>query len=181
MKNFMIVMNSLENCYHFMKFKRLPQSECILISTSTPGAREQMLGYYNQVMNDEIELFGITKEQFHYMYNNGVIDVHNIKKKLKSSSLANKELKIIKGYLKGNSIVIEDWWKKIAGENWQASAFHNPAAYNYCLNHQSEYSNHSVSVNWVLYGKIGGLGYLVNVKELDLPKDYNPEEDYVFE
>ena len=97
--------------------------------------------------------------------------------------LNKKQAGAILGIIKGvgiSSYVIEDWWKKIAGENWKASAFHNPAAYNYCLNHQSEYSNHSVSVNWVLYGKIGGLGYLVNVNELDLPKDYKPEEDYVF-
>lgn len=92
----------------------------------------------------------------------------------------NKELKIIKGYLKSNSIIIEDWWKKIAGENWQTSAFYNPAAYIYCLNHQSEYGNHDVSVNWVLYGKIGRFGCLVNVNELELPKNYKPEEDYVF-
>ena len=99
---------------------------------------------------------------------------------MKSSSLANKELKIIKGYLKGNSILIEDWWKKVTGQNWQESAFGNSAAYNYCVHHQSEYSNHSVSVNWVLYGKIGGFGYLVNVNELEWPEGYKPEEDYIF-
>ena len=169
-----------------MKFKHFHPSECILISV--PHIRERIRGYYNQVINGEIELFGITKEQFARIYCGDQKTFEEeykrshgfIERELKSSSLANKELKIIKGYLKGNSIVIEDWWKKITGEDWQTSAFHNPAAYNYCLNHQSEYSNHSVSVNWVLYGKIGGLGYLVNVNELDLPKDYTPEEDYIF-
>jgi len=150
--------------------------------------REKMLGYYNQIMNGEIELFGISKVDFAKIYfgNQKAYEeeyrrTHGfIERELKSSSLANKELKIIKGYLKGNSIVIEDWWKKIAGEDWQASAFHNPAAYNYCVHHQSEYNNHTESVNWVLCGKIGGLGYLVNVNELEWPEGYKPEEDYIF-
>lgn len=188
MKKFMIIMDTMENCYHFMQFKHFHPSECILISTSMRDMREKIRGYYNQVMNGEIELFGISKVDFAKIYlgNQKVFEeeykrTHGfIERELKSSSLANKELKIIKGYLKGNSIVIEDWWQKVAGEDWMTSAFHNPAAYNYCLNHQSEYSNHSVSVNWVLYGKIGGLGYLVNVNELDLQKDYTPEEDYIF-
>lgn len=188
MKRYMIVMQTLEQSYCFAKFKNFHPSDCILISASMHDMREKMLGYYNQVMNGEIELFGISKEDFAKIYfgNQKAFEdeykrTHGfIEKELKSSSLANKELKIIKGYLKGNSIVIEDWWKKIAGEDWQTSAFHNPAAYNYCLNHQSEYSNHSQSVNWVLYGKIGGLGYLVNVNELEWPKNYKPEEDYIF-
>jgi hypothetical protein len=148
-----------------------------------------MIGYYNQVMNDEIELFGITKEQFAKIYcrtqkayEEEYRRLHGfVERELKSSSLANKELKIIKGYLKGNSIVIEDWWQKVAGADWQTSAFNNnPAAYNYYLNHKSEYSNYSTLVNWVLYGKIGGLGYLVNINELEWPEGYKPEEDYIF-
>ena len=187
MKRYMIVMGSMENCYRFMQFKQFHPSECILIPTSW-NMREKMLGYYNQVMNGEIELFGISKEDFAKIYfgNQNAFEAEYkrthgfIERELKSSSLKNKELTIIKGYLKGKSIVIEDWWKKIAGEDWQASAFHNLASYNYCLNHQSEYSNHNVSVNWVLYGKIGGFGYLVNVNELEWPEDYKPEEDYIF-
>lgn len=187
MKRYMIIMDTMENCYCFMQFKHFHPSECVLIPCNR-DMREKMMGYYNQVMNDEIELFGISKEQFAKIYCgtqkayeeerrrlNGFVE-----RELKSSSLANKELKITEGHLKGNFIVIEDWWQKIAGEDWQASAFHNAAAYNYCLNHQSEYSNHSVSVNWVLYGKIGGLGYLVNVNELERPENYKPEEDYIF-
>lgn len=178
MKRFMIVMNTLEQSYLFMKFKNLPQSDCILISTSMPGAREKMRGYYNQVINGEIELFGITKEQFCYMYNGGKV---RYTEELKSSSLANKELKIIKGYLQGNTIVIEDWWKKITGRHWKVDAFSNPAAYNYCVHHQCDYEINDKSVDWVLYGKIGGLGYLVNVNELELPEGYNPEDDYIFQ
>ena len=188
MKRYMIIMDTAENCYRFMQIKHFHPSECILISASMRDMREKIRGYYNQVMNGEIKLFGISKVAFAKIYfgNQKAYEeeykrTHGfIERELKSSSLANKELKIIKGYLKGNSIVIEDWWKKIVGEDWQTSAFHNPAAYNYCLNHQSEYSNHSVSVNWVLYGKIGGLGYLVNVNELEWPEDYKPEEDYIF-
>ena len=186
MKRYMIVMNTMENCYCFMQFKHFHPNECILIIFSQ-NMREKLFGYYNQVMNGEIELFGISKEDFakiclgdqktfedEYKRTHGFIETE-----LKSSSLANKELKIIKGYLKGNSIVIEDWWKKIAGEDWQTSAFHNPATYNYCLNHQREFSNHSQSVNWVLYGKISGFGYLVNINELEWPENYKPEEDYI--
>lgn len=189
MKRYMIVMETLEQCYNFAQFKHFHSSECILIPVSMRDMREKMLGYYNQVINGEIELFGITKEQFAKIYFGNQKDFDTeykrrhgfVKRELKSSSLANKELKIVKGYLKGNTITIEDWWKKVTGENWMDSAFHNPAAYNYCLNHQSEYSNHSVSVNWVLYGKIGGLGYLVNVNELEWPEGYKPEEDYIWE
>jgi len=189
MKRYMIVMQTLEQSYCFMKFKHFQQNECILISASMRDMREKMIGYYNQVMNGEIELFGITKEQFAMIYFGNQNDFYAeykrthgfAKRELKSSSLANKKLKIVKGYLKGNTIVIEDWWKKVTGENWMDSAFHNPAAYNYCLNHQSEYSNHNESVNWVLYGKIGGLGYLVNISELELPADYDVKNDYIWE
>lgn len=187
MKRYMIVMDTMANCYCFMQFKHFHPSECVLISCDR-YMREKMMGYYNQVMNDEIELFGITKEQFAKIYcgtqkayEEEYRRLHGfIERELKSSSLANKELKIISGYLKGNSIVIEDWWKRVSEEDWMTSAFHNPAAYNYCINHQSEYSNHSESVNWVLYGKIGSLGYLVNVNELEWPEGYKPEEDYIF-
>lgn len=177
----MIVMDTLKNCYLFMKFKNFSQKDCIIISTSIPNSRERMLGYYSQVMNGEIELFGITKEQFCYMYNGGKIHTEKCyEEELKSSSLANKELKIIKGYLQGNTIVIEDWWKKITGNHWKTSAFTNPAAYNYCVHHQRDYESHDKSVDWVLYGKIGGFGYLVNVNELELQEGYSPEEDYIF-
>ena len=186
MKRYMIVMDTMANCYCFIQFKHFHPSECVLIPCDR-YMREKMMGYYNQVMNGEIELFGISKEQFAKIYCgtqkayeeerrrlNGFVE-----RELKSSSLANKELKITKGYLKGNTILIEDWWKKVTGENWQDSAFHNPAAYNYCVNHQSEYSNYTPSVNWVLYGKIGGFGYLVNVNELEWPEGYKPEDDYI--
>ena len=187
MKRYMIVMDTMENCYCFMQLKHFHPSECILAPISR-NMRDKMLGYYNKVMNDEIELFGVTKEQFAKIYFGNQKDFYTeykrthgfVERELKSSSLANKKLKIVKGYLKGNTIVIEDWWKKVTNEDWMNSAFHNPAAYNYCLHHQSEYSNHSESVNWVLYGKIGGLGYIVNVNELECPVDYKPEEDYIF-
>lgn len=187
MKRYIIVMDTMENCYSFMKFKQFNQSECILISASR-NMRERMFGYYNQVMNGEIKLFGISKEDFAKIYldnKNSFEEEYNrthgfMETELKSSLLANKELKITKGYLKGNSIIIEDWWQKITGEDWRTSAFHNPAALNYSLHHLDGYDVSSVSADWVLYGKIGGLGYLVNVTELELPKDYNPKEDYVF-
>lgn len=180
MKRFMIVMNTLEKCYYFMKFKNLPQSDCILISFSDYYARDRMRGYYNQVMSGEIELFGITKQQFCLIYNGGKINNRYPETELKSSCLANRELKIIKGYLQGNTIVIEDWWKKITGNHWQTDALTNPAAYNYCIHHQRDYENYDKSVDLVLYGKIGGSGYLVNVNELELPENYKPEEDYIF-
>ncbi len=151
MKRYMIVMNTLEACYRCMKsMLRLSEKECVLVPLSMPDYRERMRGYYKQVMEDDIKLVGIPKEQFVKLYY-GPSEQY-VEKELKSSSLANKKLKIIKGYLKGNIIIIENWWKKVTGE----------------------------SVNWVLYGKIGGLGYLVNIKELELPEDYKPEEDYIF-
>ena len=187
MKHYMIIMQTLEQSYCFMKFKQFPHNECILLSASMPDLREKLMGYYDSVMDDEIELFGVTKEQLAKIYLEGSNTLYDeykrthgfIKRELKASSLANKKLKIIKGYLQGCEIVIEDWWERISGEKWKVSAFYNPAAYNYCFYHQSEYENRDKSVNWVLYGKIKSLGYLVNVNELELPKDYKPEEDYI--
>ena len=109
MKRYMIIMDTMANCYCFMQFKHFHPSECILIPASMRDMREKMHGYYNQVMNGEIELFGISKEDFAKIYlgNQKVYEeeyrrTHGfIETELKSSSLANKELKIIKGYLKG--------------------------------------------------------------------------------
>ena len=190
MKQYMIFRNTLAECYCYMSALHLSERECILVPLNMPmpEIRERIRGYYKQVMEGDIKLDGISKELFVRIYC-GTEKIYKEEyerwhgfgeRELKSSSLANKELKIIKGYLKGNIIVIEDWWKRVAGENWMDSAFHNPAAYNYCVNHQSEYSNYSDSVNWVLYGKIGAFGYLVNVNELEWPEGYKPEEDYIF-
>ena len=163
-----------------MKLKNLPQSDCILIPFSDCNARDKMRGYYNQIMSGKIELFGITKQQFYILYNGGKINNSYSETELKSSCLANRELKIIKGYLQGNTIIIEDWWEKITGHHWKTDALTNPAAYNYCIHHQRDYDNYDKSVDLVLYGKIDGFGYIVNVNELELPENYKPEEDYIF-
>lgn len=107
MKRFMIVMDTVENCYRFMKSRQFHPSECILIFAH--NLRENIRGYYNQVMNGEIELFGISKEDFAKIYFSNQKSFEDeyrrthgfVETELKSSSLANKELKIIKGYLKG--------------------------------------------------------------------------------
>lgn len=55
---------------------------------------------------------------------------------------------------------LEDWWDHLTGGSWM-DAVGNPAALNYAVR-----SALTLPLdNEVVYGKIGGLGYLVHVSE----------------
>lgn len=55
---------------------------------------------------------------------------------------------------------LEDWWDRLTGGSWM-DAVGNPAALNYAMR-----SALTLPLdNEVVYGKIGGLGYLVHVSE----------------
>lgn len=91
--------------------------------------------------------------------------IHN-----EASPLAGKTVKIKEEALDlgGFDIWIEDWWDRVYGSSWM-NANGNPAALNYAM--RSGFSKISIpNDNEVLYGKIGGLGYLVHIKELEEEK-----------
>jgi hypothetical protein len=84
------------------------------------------------------------------------------------SPLAGKKLKIKDeaNEIGGNEILIEDWWDRVAGISWK-DANGNPAALNYAIR-----SGFSKNINVPMddecvYGKIGMLGHIVHVKELE--------------
>lgn len=64
----------------------------------------------------------------------------------------------------GAVIVIEDWWENVGGKSWMVCNG-NPACLFYAM--RSGFESLPID-NEVLYGKIGGLGYLVHISELDL-------------
>lgn len=84
------------------------------------------------------------------------------------SPLSGQEVKILDtvSELGGTKILIEDWWDRVSGGSWM-NANGNPAAMNYAV--RTGFSKVPVPIdNEVLYGKIGGLGFLVNICELKI-------------
>ena len=80
----------------------------------------------------------------------------------KEHPLAGETVTISMGEYKDEEYRIEDWWDRVSGKSWMFCDG-NPA----CL----KYAMHSgfgglPTDNEVLYGKIGGLGYLIHVSEL---------------
>ncbi len=62
----------------------------------------------------------------------------------------------------GSEYHVEDWWKNVSGVSWM-DAVGNPAALNYAM--RSAISGLPFD-DAVLYGKIGGLGFLIHVSEV---------------
>lgn len=156
------------------------------INVDNPGkVYEQLLGYreiiYYTFDNDNLRLS--TNEEineFKEFYSRAFNPIKQNIPKLKTTSLSNMTLKINKGYLQNNEITIEDWFENIVGVDWRTATFTNPSAYNYLLYHQRDFDNIlDKTTSMILYGKIGGFGYLVNVNELHLPENYIIEQDYI--
>ncbi len=83
------------------------------------------------------------------------------------SPLAGKRCKIKQqcGTLDGKEIIIEDWWDRVSGVSWKY-AVGNPACMMYGA--RIGFVDYDVPVDdEVLYGKIGNLGCLVHVTELE--------------
>lgn len=162
-------------CDYRRRELRLNPNECIMITNLMRGkVRGKIIGYYKAVMEGTIQLDGLTKDDFEHYYQGMYKDTV-----LKSSSLADKELKITKGYLKGNTITIEDWFEKVAGHDLQYLSFNNAAGINYAMNHRD--IMFSKEFFEALYGKIGSFGYVVSVSELELPAGYDVRDDYSWE
>ena len=68
--------------------------------------------------------------------------------------------------LGSKDFVIEDWWQNVSGKPW-TSCFGNLAVMVYAFRAGF---NSIPPDNEVLYGKIGMLGYLFHVSELELPE-----------
>ena len=77
--------------------------------------------------------------------------------------LAGKTVNIVAGYLKGEKAVVEDYWDRVYGSTWiDALIDRNPAAINYAVQ-----SKDSIPTDEeILYGKIGGFGYLFHCTEV---------------
>ncbi len=73
------------------------------------------------------------------------------------------------GDMSGREFIIEDWAENVLGRSWM-NANGNPAALEYAMRSAmfgDIYHVHIFSED-VLYGKIGGLGHLFSVNELEL-------------
>jgi hypothetical protein len=66
--------------------------------------------------------------------------------------------------LPGAVYQLEDWWDRVAGQSWMV-ANGNPAAMHYAV--RSAFNAGIPTDDEVVYGKIGGLGHLVHVSELE--------------
>lgn len=72
------------------------------------------------------------------------------------------------GNLGGQVFRVEDWWENVYGRSWMA-ANGNPAAMIYGI--RIGMKGTVPLDNEVLYGKIGGMGYLFHVSELCIEED----------
>ena len=66
----------------------------------------------------------------------------------------------------GHDYIVEDWWQNVFGKSWMQSDG-NFAAMQYGI-HVAE--NDLPLDDEVLYGKIGGVGVLYHITELELPE-----------
>ena len=85
------------------------------------------------------------------------------------SELAGKTVKIKTeaNTIGGAEIRIEDWWINIAGSSWMFQQG-NPA----CMIYAMRTGTGGLDIpsdDEVLYGKIGGLGHLVHISEIEMP------------
>lgn len=73
------------------------------------------------------------------------------------------------GDMSGAEFVIEDWCENVLGCSWM-NANGNPAALEYAMRSGLNGKNNAVPTfsDDVLYGKIGGLGHLFHINELEL-------------
>ena len=73
------------------------------------------------------------------------------------------------GDMSGTEFIIEDWAENVLGCSWM-NANGNPAALEYAIRSAMFGHNNDVPIfsDDVLYGKIGGIGHLFSVNELEL-------------
>lgn len=93
--------------------------------------------------------------------------MHTEPSKLKNQTIIVKE----QDNLPGGEFKVEDWWDRVSGKSWAHSsnntAANNTAAINYAL----RVNRLKLPIDdEVLYGKIGHLGYLVHMSEIEVKK-----------
>lgn len=83
--------------------------------------------------------------------------------------LAGKTVKIASGTYKGQEYRVEGWWDKLTGKSWGDSSV--IAAFNYARRTLTDKlpSIDDEGEDDVLYGKIGTLGYLIHINEVEQP------------
>ena len=94
------------------------------------------------------------------------------------SPLAGKTVKIKDGITHqqvenfgGSEYRVEDWWDRVAGKSWMFCDG-NPACLVYAM--RTGFSKMPVpSDDEVLYGKVGALGHLVHISEIEVPEPIN--------
>lgn len=67
----------------------------------------------------------------------------------------------------GQEYQVEDWWDRVTGGSWM-TADGNPAALQYAI--RSGLNGILPTDNDVVYGKVGGLGFIVHASELVAPE-----------
>lgn len=80
-------------------------------------------------------------------------------------SHAGKTVKIKSGQHAGSDYRVEDYWDRVSGESWMF-AEGNPACIQYAL--RTGLHDKVPTDDEVVYGKIGSIGHLLHVSELDL-------------
>ena len=79
------------------------------------------------------------------------------------SLLAGETIVIAAGKFAGQEYVVEDWWDRLMGKSWHVCD-NNPA----CLEYAVRAAMEDMPIdNNVLYGKIGGLGKLIHVNQIE--------------
>ena len=87
----------------------------------------------------------------------------------KKSPLADQKVRVKAGTLgpDAHEMLVQDWWDRIAGESW-GTCTGNIACLNYAARIAQKTPMGPLD-DEVVYGKIGGLGYLVHVNEIETP------------
>lgn len=90
---------------------------------------------------------------------------HKVSHSLAGKKVTIKQLDPDMDGLSGREYLVEDYWDRVAGKSWMVCDG-NPACMNYAI--RTGLSNHKVPFDdEVLYGKVGHLGHLIHVSEIE--------------
>ena len=75
--------------------------------------------------------------------------------------------------LSGETFIIEDWFCNVVGESWMwAEGNITALIYGARIAHYGKNNGVPIVDDDVLYGKIAGMGYAFNVRELEFPEEF---------
>jgi len=83
----------------------------------------------------------------------------------KESEFASKTVTIKSGTFKNRQYLVEDWVENVMGKSWM-DCNGNPACLKYAM--RAGLNDNLPSDNEVLYGKIGILGELIHISEIEV-------------